>query len=83
MGESSFIESADGMVWAEAFCAHVGASPGADPTDPGWLVGWFANAMAAAERAGRAEAWAEGAYAAGYDTCSPEDNPYRDSEAGR
>lgn len=44
-----FAETTDAMEWAKAFCARVRA--GCDPTDEGWLVGWFANAIGAGERA--------------------------------
>lgn len=44
-----FAQTTDAMEWAKAFCARVRA--GCDPTDEGWLVGWFANAIGAGERA--------------------------------
>lgn len=47
--EAEFVNSTDAMVWARAFCSRV--RTGLDATDEGWLVGWFANAMAAQERA--------------------------------
>jgi hypothetical protein len=46
------VDTTDAMAWAKAFCARV--RTGLDATDEGWLVGWFANAMAAQERADRA-----------------------------
>lgn len=46
-----FAQSTDAMLWAKEFAARVRA--GLDPTDEGWLVGWFANAMAVGERTSR------------------------------
>jgi hypothetical protein len=42
----------DPMEWAGAFCRTVASAenPGADATDPGFVVGWFSNFMAAVER---------------------------------
>ncbi len=48
-------DSPDAMVWAEKFVEilkreRAAGNPGADPEDPGFMVTWFANAMAAQER---------------------------------
>lgn len=53
--EAEFRDSTDAMAWARAFCSRVRARAvapggdfhGCDPADEGWVVGWFANAMAA------------------------------------
>lgn len=45
----------DAMVWAEEWCKIAreieAADDGREVIDEGWMVGWFANAFAAAERA--------------------------------
>lgn len=49
-------DSPDAMVWAEKFCEQQRtreedeAGRHIDPTDAGFMVSWFANAMAAAQR---------------------------------
>lgn len=46
MSETNLVETCggDAMKWAEAFCDAYERLPGA-VIEPGWLVGWFANAM--------------------------------------
>lgn len=48
--DEAFTQSNDAMAWARAFCARLRAGT-FDGVDEGLMVGWFANAMAAQERA--------------------------------
>lgn len=58
MASGAWPDSTDAMVWAEMFCNQQKernqpgnlALMGADPTDPGFMVSWFANAMGTASR---------------------------------
>ena len=53
---STLLETTDAMVWAEEFCrifdgrAITSVTHPNDDVDTGTMVGWFANAMAVAER---------------------------------
>lgn len=49
------LDTTDAMAWARAFVETIDRDrhdevPRADPHDPGFMVGWFANAMLAQER---------------------------------
>jgi hypothetical protein len=46
-GVTEFTHNPDAMVWAHEFAKRV--RMGCDPTDTGWLVCWFSNAMACGE----------------------------------
>jgi hypothetical protein len=50
VSERELLESTDAMVWARAFVQTISAHREADPYDEGFVVGWFANAMAATNR---------------------------------
>jgi hypothetical protein len=48
------LETTDAMVWAEEFVRIITdpRNPGADPTDTGFMVTWFANAIMRGHDAG-------------------------------
>jgi hypothetical protein len=47
--EINLLQTTDAMIWAEEFCRIY--HNGKHDIEPGWLVGWFANAMLAQEMA--------------------------------
>ncbi len=51
MTRSRLYATDDAMVWAEEF-VRICRENEIDPLDEGFMVGWFANAMATAERFG-------------------------------
>lgn len=57
------LETTDAKVWAEEFVRIVTdpGNPGADPTDAGFMVGWFANAIERGRTAGYHQAMSEAA----------------------
>jgi hypothetical protein len=54
MSTPDFIDNPDARAWAEEFATVVKRGE-VDPTDTGWLVGWFANAMACGHRHARGD----------------------------
>ena len=58
MNTNDLLQTNDAMVWAEEFCRifagkRVATEDSGGAVDPGLMVAWFANAMAAEEMAAR------------------------------
>ena len=51
---SQLLATTDAAVWAEQFCL-IAKDLGLEGIDEGWMIGWFANAMAAQEMAMRSQ----------------------------
>ena len=51
---SQLLATTDAAVWAEQFCL-IAKDLGLEDIDEGWMIGWFANAMAAQEMAMRSQ----------------------------